>query len=89
MGKKKIRSTKTSKGQHSNVAKSTIQLARKLKSYAVKIDNKLNAWRKGKNPWVTVTDADNPKGMIRRRANDLYGDPKRRLANIFVSPKKD
>lgn len=78
MGKKRARSKKTSKGIHTAV---------KTKVSLPFIDRELNriaAWKAGKNPWVTV-DVDG--STIRVRANNQYGDPRKKY-NIFGKPKE-
>lgn len=85
MGKKRTRASKTSKGTMRTVSKATCQLARSNRPYAVKALNKLNAWLKGKNPWITVPDPINPKNFVKVKANVVYGDPKKaRNANIYA-----
>ena len=54
MGKKRTRKTKVSKGIHSNVAASTLKAVRNDVSEVTRALHKLAAWKKGKNPWVTV-----------------------------------
>lgn len=82
MGKKRHRSGYTSKGQRPNVAASTLALVRRERDGIEKAFNKLNAWRKGLNPWITVTGPGKHMAQIRVRANSVWGDP-RRTANIF------
>lgn len=79
MGKKKCRKTKVSKGQHSNVAASTLKLV--VREAYEKAMDLHTAWLRGTNPWLTYP---NPaKGtnqpFLRIRAKDLWGDPKRRF----------
>ena len=45
--------------------------------------NKLIAWKKGQNPWVTVPLAGSKDQFIRVRANTVYGDHKKSGANLF------
>lgn len=67
---KKKRSTKVSKGERRNVSKSAVHTARIGVPYIDKAINTLKAWKKGKNPWITVD-------QLRYRANELYGDPRK------------
>ena len=84
MGKKKTRSSMTSKGERRSISKSATKLVRRGRSEAEKLMNKLDAWRAGKNPWITVSGPSADKRFVRVRANNVYGDPKRaRSANIF------
>ena len=83
MGKKTKRKAYTSKGQHSNVSRSTVNAARRDVPQVERALNKIQAWRKGQNPWVTVAGKQSNQPFVKVRANTLWGDPKRSLANIF------
>lgn len=83
MGKKRTRSSITSKGERRSVAASTVRLVRKGRSEIEKAMNKIDAWRAGKNPWITVPGPSKNMQFVRVRANTVYGDPKRRT-NIFA-----
>ena len=85
MGKKRIRKSYSSKGQHSNVAKSTLRLAREGVSLIEKHLNKLKAWREGKNPWITVENKERKtnRPFYKVRANELYGNPKTATYSIY------
>ena len=37
---------------------------------------KLDAWKKEKNPWITISTQDKNKPFKRVRANDYWGSPK-------------
>lgn len=89
MGKKRSRSKKTSNGVHSNVASSTLKAVARDVSLVDKALNKLKAWKKGKNPWVTVPTGESNRQYVRVRANGVYGDPKRSGANIFGGKPAD
>lgn len=82
MGKKVKRKTYVSKGQRHSVARSTVKLVRRDTSGVEKALHKLNAWRAGKNPWITVEGPSSNMRFVRVRANNLWGDP-RRTANIY------
>ena len=79
----KKRATYTSKGERRSVAKSTVQLVSTQVSFADKALNRVAAWKKGKNPYITVQQADAPKDKQFRRVrmNDIYGNPKKRAFN--------
>lgn len=85
MGKKKIRGTKTSKGVHSNVARSTLRLVAADACPLEKAMNKIKAWRAGKNPWITVRNTSGQTNMpfIKVKANTLYGNPKFATSGLF------
>jgi hypothetical protein len=83
MGKKRARKSKTSKGIHSNVAASTLKAVRRDVSEVTQAMNKLDAWKKGKNPWITVPGTATNARFIRVRANSVYGNPKTSTANLF------
>lgn len=83
MGKKVKRKTKTSKGIHSNVAAWTLKAARNSVSELDKAIHKLEAWKQGKNPWITVPGTASNARYVRVRANSVYGDPRRSTANLF------
>jgi hypothetical protein len=84
MGKKKIRAKKISKGIHSNVSSSILKAVSRGVTVIDREINKINAWRKGKNPWIQVPSG---KTFIRMRANDLYGNWKNVNANLFKNDK--
>jgi len=81
MGKKKIRKSMTSKGQRRSIV-AGVKEARRDRSPIEKTMNILKAWKKGQNPWVTVPGPDKKHAWVRKRANDVYGDP-RHTANIY------
>jgi hypothetical protein len=83
MGKKRTRTSMTSKGERQSIAKSTVQMVRRARTVTTKLMNKANAWRAGKNPWITIPGPSPDKLFVRVRANTVYGDPKFAKANIF------
>lgn len=85
MGKKVKRKTYTSKGERNAVSRSTTKLMSSTRSEIDKALNKLNAWRSGKNPWITVPGTQSNMRMVRVRANAAWGDPKKvgLLPNIY------
>jgi hypothetical protein len=82
MGKKVKRKTYVSKGQRDSVSRSTVKAARQDVSELTKALHKIEAWRAGKNPWITVEGTQSNQRFVRVRANALYGDPKK-SANLF------
>ena len=82
MGKKRTRKSITSKGQRRNIV-AGVKEVRQSVSEVNKALNKLEAWRKGKNPWITVPGTASNKPFVKVRANNLYGDYKRTNANLF------
>lgn len=83
MGKKRSRKTQVSKGERRSVGRWAINAVRREKSEVEKAINKLDAWRKGKNPWITVPGPSSNMRFIKVRANNLYGNPKNATANIY------
>jgi hypothetical protein len=82
MGKKRTRKTVTSKGQRRNVVAGVKEVRQSVTEFD-KALNKLEAWRKGKNPWITVPGPSSNKPFVKVRANSVYGDYKRAAANLF------
>jgi len=79
--------TYTSKGEHSNVSRSTRSAVRQSKSGADKARDKQLAWLKGQNPWVTIENPNKEetnKRFIRVKANEVWGNPKERAKKSFV-----
>lgn len=88
MGKKVKRKTYVSKGQRNgNIA--GVKEVRRSRPEVEKALNKIEAWRAGKNPWITVPGPSKKESMVRVRANALYGDPRYAMANIFGNKKGD
>lgn len=86
MGKKVKRKTYVSKGQRASVSRTAIRAARDGVSEFDKALHKVEAWRAGKNPWITVPGTTSNQKFVRVRANSVYGDPKRATANLFGRP---
>lgn len=87
MGKKRTRKTTTSKGLRRSVVAGVKEVRQSVTDFD-KTLNKIEAWRKGKNPWITVPGPSSNKRFVKVRANNLYGDYKRSNANLF-SGKSD
>lgn len=83
MGKKVKRKTYVSKGERKSISPSIVSAVRRNRSPIEKALNKINAWRAGKNPWITVPGPSSNMPFVRVRANALYGDPRYATANIF------
>lgn len=88
MGKKRIRKTVTSKGQRRSIV-AGVKEARAAKSEFDKALDKLAAWRKGQNPWVTVAGTQSNKRFVRVRSNTLWGDPKKVAQGLFAKVAGD
>ena len=87
MGKKRIRKTVTSKGQRRSVV-AGVKEVRRDRSPIEKAMNKLEAWKKGQNPWITIPGPSSNMRFVRKRANEVYGDP-RHVANIYRGKGSD
>ena len=87
MGKKRIRKTQTSKGQRRSIVNGVKEL-RQSRSPLEKALNKLAAWKKGQNPWITVPGPSKNMAFVKKRANEVYGDP-RYVANIYRGKSTD
>ena len=83
MGKKKIRKTVVSKGDRRSIV-AGVKEVRQGRSEGEKAYNKLKAWKKGQNPWITVAGPSSDKRFIKVRANTVYGDPKRASYGIYA-----
>lgn len=76
MGKKKLRKKITSKGIHSSMNAALINAVRADKDPHTKLLNKIMAWSKGQNPWITIANPSKEqtnKRYIRVRANEYFG----------------
>lgn len=87
MGKKRIRKTVTSKGQRRSIVNG-VKEVRQARSPLERATNKLKAWKKGLNPWITVPGTQTNMRFVKKRANDVYGDP-RHVANIYRGKSVD
>lgn len=77
MGKKRSRSKLTSKGVHSNVNRGLLSSIRMERTAGERLSFKIDAWKKMKNPWLTVDTGSEKSNMRfkRVRANDHWGSP--------------
>jgi hypothetical protein len=89
MGKKVKRQTYSSKGERRSISKTTVKLVRQGVSELTKALNKVEAWKAGKNPWITVPGPSKKEAWVRVRANSVYGDPRYAAANIYGKAKGD
>lgn len=87
MGKKRIRKTQTSKGQRRSIVNG-VKEVRQDRSPLERAMNKILAWKKGLNPWITVPGTQSNMRFVKKRANAVYGDP-RHVANIYRGKSVD
>lgn len=83
MGKSKATGKNyVSKGERPSVSRDTLKGMKRDRSEGDKLMNKLNAWMKGKNPWITFEKPAQKNQPLRERfyrvkANDVWGDPRK------------
>ena len=77
MGKKRTREKYKSAGIHSAMTNGMKQALRAERSTASVLGNKIDAWRNGQNPWLTVPTTAKNKPFIRVRANEYWGNWKK------------
>jgi len=81
MGKKRSRTSQTSRGERRSVARSITKAARlhrEIESPFRKIQAQLDAWKKGKNVVLTIANPnknETNKPCIKARAWDVWGNP--------------
>ena len=83
MGKKRTRSKKTSHSERPNISSGTLQAVARNVSPITKAIQKIDAWKKGQNPWISIPSSKAKEPNMRYRANDLYGDPRHAKSNLF------
>lgn len=88
MGKKRTRSATTSRGERRSIVNG-VKEVRQARSPYDKAMDKLKAWRKGLNPWITVPGPSKKESFVRVRANGYYGDPKKVSHGIFNGAKDE
>jgi hypothetical protein len=88
MGKKRTRSATTSKGERRSIVNGVKEVRRARDPWQVAL-NKMLAWKKGLNPWITVPGPSKKEAWVKVRANTLYGDPKRASYGIFQGAKDE
>lgn len=88
MGKKRIRKTVTSKSERRSIVNG-VKEVRQARTELEKVNNKIKAWQKGQNPWITVPGVASNMRFIKVRANTVWGDPKRRASFGIYGAKED
>ena len=88
MGKKRTRKTVVSKGQRRNIV-AGVKEVRQERSEGEKSFNKLKAWRKGQNPWITVPGPSTKCRLIKVKSNTVWGNPKNRSTGIYSKVTSD
>jgi hypothetical protein len=88
MGKKRMRKGYTSKGSRRNIV-AGVRACRAETGQLERAMNKLSAWKKGLNPWITVPGPGSNMRFIRVRANNLWGDPKKASYGIYGKGQSD
>lgn len=89
MGKKRSRSSKSSKGERRSIAKSVCKAVARDRDPFDKAMNVIRAWREGRNPWVTIPTTSKKEPFVRVKANAYYGDPKKVGQGIFQGAKDE
>jgi hypothetical protein len=88
MGKKKHRKSLTSKGSQTSIRRSLVRDTNAARPAIDGYLNKIDAWRDGKNPWLTIENPDKSatnRRHIRVRADEYYGSPKSTFDSGFKS----
>ena len=88
MGKKKSRTSVVSKKERRSVVGGVKEVRQSL-SLLDKALNKIDAWKKGQNPWITVQGTSKKEPWVRVRANTWYGDPNPKKGYGIFSGGKD
>ena len=76
MARKKSRAQYTSKGERRSVSKWVTKSMKKDISELTKLNNKVNAWKRGKKVMLTITNPnknENAKPFIKKEAKDVWG----------------
>lgn len=69
----KRRTKKSSRGERNSIDRGLVQAVKANRTPGTKQINILQAWREGKNPWVTIPTHEKNKPFIRVKANDVWG----------------
>ena len=88
MGKKRTRKTVTQKVQRCNIV-AAVKEVRHARSEGEVAYNKLEAWRKGQNPWITVPGPSTKCRLMKVKANAVWGNPKNRSTGIYSKVTSD
>ena len=81
-GKKSTGKHYTSKGQRPNMSRSLLKAVKLAKTSSEKMENIVDAYSKGKNPWVIVANpntAEKNKPFIRVKTEDVWGSAKKNV----------
>lgn len=87
-GKKSTGKHYTSKGQRPNMSRSLLKAVKLAMTPSEKMENIVDAYSKGKNPWVTVANpntAEKNKPLIRVKTEDVWGPAKENVYKMKVS----
>lgn len=79
MSQKTTKSSYTSKGERASVSPVICKAVRRKRTLVEILLHKQHAWRKGRNPWISVPNGnttDKKQRFVRVRANDYWGDPR-------------
>ena len=77
-----------SKGERRNVASSVTKMVRRELDPCIKLNHIVTAWRKGKNPWLTVPNPnknEKNKMFIRVKSNIAWGNPNRPVSTTSAA----
>jgi hypothetical protein len=69
----KKKESKSSKGERKSINPSTVTAVKKQRLPIDVALNKLDAWKRGKNPWIV---SQTRTGELTVRANQVWGDPR-------------
>lgn len=92
MGKKRSRTKKISKGQRPSMSSSILSAARSIMPGGSDLIKKVEAWREGKNPWITVENPDKQatnRQFIRMKADRYFGGTFKDLKSRFKRPTEE
>jgi len=87
-GKKSSGTHYTSKGERPNVSRSLLKAVKLAKTPSEKMENMVDVYSKGKNPWITVANPNTKetnKPFIKVRANELWGNSKENVWKMKVA----
>lgn len=94
MAKKKGGKSKgfISQSERPNVKRNILKAVRRSLSSSEKMANVMDAYLKGKNPWLTVPNTntnETNKKFLRIKAEDLWGSPKNRDYRMSAGASND
>jgi len=89
MGKKRTRTSQTSKGERRSIVNG-VKEVRQSRTELDKYLTKLEAWRRGKNPWLSIPNPSRGTNQpfIRVRSNAYWGDPNKSYS-IYKSKESE